>query len=64
MRREREYVDKRVMVMEVPGKIRRGTPKRRWLGYVRNDLSEIELSKEEVPDPIKRRRLVRNIDPT
>ena len=31
LRREDEYVGKRVMAMEVPGKRRRGRPKRRWL---------------------------------
>ena len=43
-RREDEYVGKRVMVMEVPGKRRRGRPKRRWLDNIENDLSERELS--------------------
>ena len=43
-RREDEYVGKRVMGMEVPGKRRRGRPKRRWLDSIRNDLSERELS--------------------
>ena len=38
LRRE-EYADKRVMVMEVPGKRRRGRPKRRWLDNTRNDFS-------------------------
>ena len=28
------------MVMEVPGKRRRGRPKQRWLDNIRNDLSE------------------------
>ena len=31
LRREDEYVGKRVMAIEVPGKRRRGRPKRRWL---------------------------------
>ena len=31
LRREEECVGKRVMVMEVPGKRRRGRPKRKWL---------------------------------
>ena len=37
LRREEEYVGKRVMVMEVPGK-RRGRPKRTWLDNIKNDL--------------------------
>ena len=61
LRREEEYEGKRVM--EVTGKRRRGRPKRRWLDNIRNDLSERELSEEEAPDRIKRRRLIRNIDP-
>ena len=41
LRREDEYVGKRVMAMDVPGKRRRGRSKRRWLYSIRNDLSEI-----------------------
>ncbi len=40
LRREDEYVGKRAMGMEVPGKRRRGRPKREWLDSTRNDLSE------------------------
>ena len=46
--------------MEVPGKIKRGRQKRRWLGNIRNDLSERELSGEEAH---QWKRLIRNIDP-
>ena len=44
LRREGEYVGKRVMVMEVPEKRMRGRPKQRWLDNIKNDLSERELS--------------------
>ena len=63
-RREDEYVGKRVMGMEVPRKIRRGRPKRRWSDSIRIDLSERELSGEELEDRAKWRRLIRNIDST
>ena len=58
--REDEYVGKRVMAMEVPGKIRRGRPKQRWLDSTRNVLSERELSREDAQDRAKRRRLIRH----
>ena len=64
LRREYEYVGKRVMAMEVPGKRRRGRPKRRWLDSIRNDLSERELAGEDAQDRAKWRRLIRHIDPT
>ncbi len=39
LRREYEYVGKRVMmVMEMTVKRRRGRPKRRWLDNIKNDL--------------------------
>ena len=52
LRREDEYVGKRVMVMKVAGKRRRGIPKRRWLDNIRNDLSGRGLSGEEAQDRI------------
>ena len=47
LRREKEYLGKSVMVMEVTGKGRRGRPKRWWLDKIGNDLLEKELSVEE-----------------
>ena len=44
---------KRVMMMEVPGKRRRGRPTRKWFDSIRNDLSERELSEEEAQDLVK-----------
>ena len=48
LRREDEYVGKRVMGMEVPGKRRRGRQKRRWMDTIGDDLSEKELSREDM----------------
>ena len=62
LRREEEYVGKRVMVVEVPGERRRGRPKWRWLDNNKNDLSERELSREEAQDRVQWRRLIRRID--
>ena len=64
LRKEDEYVGKRVMAMEVPGKRRKGRPKRRWLDSIGNDLSERELSREDAQDRARWRRLIRHIDPT
>ena len=62
--REDEYVGKSVMGMEVSGKRMRGRPKRKWLDNIKNDLSEKELSGEDVQDWVQWRRLIKNIDPT
>ena len=51
------------MVMEVPGKRRRGRSKRRWLDNIKNDLSEREMSGEEAQDRVQWARLIRNIGP-
>ena len=64
LRREEECVGKRLMVMEVPGKRRRGRPNRRRLDNIKNDLSERELSRRGAQYRVQCRRLKRNIDPT
>ena len=38
MRRDQEYLGRRVMEMELPGKRKRGRPKRRFLDVVKEDM--------------------------
>ena len=67
MRREEECVGERVMVIEVPWKIRIRSPKRKWLDTTRNHLSATELSGDETQcriNGINGKRLLRNIDPS
>ena len=63
LRREDEYVGRIVMGTEAPGKRKRGTPKRRWLDNIKNDLSEREFSVEDPQDRHKWRRLIRPSTP-
>ena len=51
------------MVMEMPGKRRRGIPRRRLLDNINNDLSERELSGEEAKEEVQWRRFISNVDP-
>ena len=64
LRREDEYVGKRVVEMEVPGKRRRGRPKRCCWITSRMTCRERELSGEDAQDRAIWRRLIRHIDPT
>ena len=63
--RRDEYVGKRVMVMEVSEKRRRGRPKRRWLDNIKNDMSERgSCQGRKHKDRVKWRRLKKTSTPT
>ena len=47
-----------MMVMEVPGKRKRGRPDRRWLDSIRNDLSYKGLSVEVGQNRVQWRGLI------
>ena len=50
MRREQEYVGRKMMEMELAGKRRRGRPKRRFLDVVKEDMGEVGVKETNVED--------------
>ena len=63
MRKEEESVCRRVMNMEVPGKRRRGRPKKRWKDTLNEDMREKDIQVNDTQDRCRWRRLIRNSDP-
>ena len=63
MRREDEYVGKRVMNMEVEGGRGRGRPKFRWKDRISNDMREKGLREQDIQERGRWRRLTRNSGP-
>ena len=63
-KRGTHYVGRRAMVMEVQGRRKRGSPKRRWLDKVKEDIKEKGLSADNVYDRATWRRMSSYIDPT
>ena len=49
-RREDNYIGKRVLGMEIPGRRRRGRPKMKWMDRVESDMKELELDVEDAMD--------------
>ena len=48
MRRDQEYVGRRMMEMELPGKKKRGKPKRRFLDVVKEDMGKVGPKETDV----------------
>ena len=48
MRRDQEYVGIKMMEMELPGKRRRGRPRRRFLDVVKEDMGKVGAKETDV----------------
>ena len=50
IRRDQEYVERKMMKMELPGKRKRGRPKRRFLDVIKEDMREVGAKEIDVED--------------
>ena len=62
-RRDREYIGRRMLDFELPGKRSRGRPKRRYMDVVREDMKAVGAREEDVEDRGRWRQLTRCGDP-
>ena len=59
MRRDQEYVGRKMMEMELPEKRRRGRPKRRFLDVVKEDMKELGVKEMDIEDRKLWRMMIR-----
>ena len=59
MRRGQEYEGRKIMEMELPGKRKRGRPKRRFLDVVKEDMGEVGVKETDVEDRKMWRMMIR-----
>ena len=55
---EQEYVEKRVMEMELPGKRKSGRPKRRFLDVVKENMGEVGAREKDIENRILWRNII------
>ena len=59
MRRDQEYVGRKMMEMELPGKRKRGRSKRRFLDVVKEDMWEVGAKETDVEPRTVWRKMIR-----
>ena len=59
MRRDQEYVGKNMIKMELPGKRKRGRPKRRFLNLVKKGMGEVGVKEMDDEDRMVWRQMIR-----
>ena len=59
MKKDQEYVGRKMMEMELPGKRKRGRPKRRFLDVVKEDMEEVSAKETDIEDRKMWRMMIR-----
>ena len=59
MRRDQEYVGRKMMEMELPGNWKRWRPRRRFLNLVKKDMGEVGAKETDVEDKAVWRQIIR-----
>ena len=59
MRKDQEYAGRKMMEMELPGKRKRGRPKRRFLDVVKEDMKEVGVKEMDIEDRKMWRMMIR-----
>ena len=59
MRRDQEYVGRKMMKMELPRKRKRGRPKRRFLDVMKEDMGEVGGKETDVENRTVWRQMIR-----
>ena len=62
-RKDDGYIGRRMLRMELPGKRKRGRPKRVFMDVVKGDMAEVEVTEEDTVDRNNWRRKIRCCDP-
>ena len=56
--KDQEYVGRKMMEMELPGKRKRGRPKRRFLDVVKEDMGEVGAKEMDFEDRMVWRKII------
>ncbi|MGL5758829.1 hypothetical protein, partial [Plesiomonas sp.] len=62
-RRKSEYIGRRMLDMELPGRRQRGRPKRRYMDVINEDMKLVGASVEDAEDRDRWREMIRCGDP-
>ena len=63
LRKDAGYIGRRRLTMELPGKMKRARPKRRFMDAVREDTTAVEVTEEDAEERTEWRRRIRCGDP-